>query len=85
MGYLISKTKLSEMATQVRSFSVWVRKQRGSLMFPARLFTAVLCSLQVRPDMFSYKERDKQVFSFRRSLVKVVLMFKLFLCQLEQA
>lgn len=85
MGYLISKPKLSEMATQLHSFSVWVRKHRGSLVFPARLFAAVLQSFQVRSGMFSYKERNKQVFAFRKSLVKIVLMFKLFYMQLEQA
>lgn len=85
MGYLISKTKLSELATQVLSFSMWVRKQHDSLMFPARLFTAVLWSLQVRPDMFSYKERNKQVFSFRKSLVKNNFDIQVVLCQLEQA
>lgn len=66
------------MATQVHSFSMWVRKQHDSLMFPARLFTAVLWSFQVKPGMFSYKERNKQVFSFRKSLVKIILIFKLF-------
>lgn len=83
MGYLISKAKLSEMATQVCSFSLWVRKQRASLVFPARLFAAVLWSFQVRSGMFSDKGRNKQVFAFRRSPVKIVLMFKLFYVQLE--
>lgn len=54
-------------------------------MFPARLFAAVLQSFQVRSGMFSYKERNKQVFAFRKSLVKIVLIFKLFYMQLEQA
>jgi len=48
-----------------------------------RLFPAVLWSFQVRSGMFSYEERNKQVFAFRKSLVKIVLIFKLLYVQLE--
>lgn len=54
------------MAAQVRSLSMGARKQHGSLVF-----AAVLWSLQVRSDMFSYKERNKQGLAFTKRLVKI--------------